>query len=733
MATTTTTTTTALKTGRGSSQVLDREEEDLLHEPLLSLMHEQGTSCHTLLTATTTTSSTTHEDYILLSDNDETDDNHQHHHHHDDDDDENDHHHHHPPPNCQLEPQRFAVLTVFSMNNLIASAVWITFAPIETAVCLQFHHFITIHQVNWLSMIFMAVYGPGTALCAWSTRKWGLERVVQLSSWTMTLGCILRWYSIYYLMMIAVGVSTTTTTVSTTTTAAIRSSSMSSDQDYDDTDDKNDAEYRQRQHFQWAYLLLLTGQGLVALGQPVFSNAPARVAAAWFQQTAQALGVTVFAGNVGMALGQAMSPLWVVVQEQDDDQKDESSSSSTGLDSLGTLLAGQAVAMFLCTLGTVYYFQAEPQVPPTPAEAARRRQREQGQQPPPPPSQPVVEQDQQQVMEQQQQEPPQQRNSSTTTTTPTTTTNTSTSTDTTIWHDIWKLCTDGPYMILLIAFGLGYGVNNAVLTVLQAWVEAAGFPGDQTAGICGSLSIAGGVVGTLVAARVLDHSSSQQQQQQQQQHNNISSNNNSNNNNNDKTNNYNRAIQWSFFLAWIGSIAVVATLRPTCPIWLLATAFTIMGMTQLPLLTICLDAAAAHSYPISEELSSAGLQLVGQYLGIVMINGMGKLLLVLPNNDNDDNNDDDNDDDSSSSSPLTPPMTAVGFTAPVNIAFLTIITISTALAFCYNGDDPRAMANHPTTLTTTTTATSGSSIANTTLVPNGSAVAEENEEQVETG
>jgi hypothetical protein len=335
-------------TSHGSSQEDDEDDDDddeAVQEPLLPLLHEQGTSCHTQLTTTTTTTtsnSTIHDDYILLSDNDENDDNHHHHRH-----DENDHHdHHNHYPHCQLEPRRFAVLSVFSMNNLIASAVWITFAPIETIVCAQFHQFITTNQVNWLSMIFMAVYGPGTALCTWSTQTYGLERVVYVSSWIMTLGCFLRWYSIYYLI-------STTTTITTTVTGT--TSSRSELQDEADDDEEN----RVKQ-FQWAYLLLLTGQGLVAMGQPVFSNAPARVAAAWFQQTAQALGVTVFAGNVGMALGQAMSPLWVVVQDQQQQQQqaqDQQEESTTGLQSLGTLLAGQAVAMVLCTLGTVYYFQ----------------------------------------------------------------------------------------------------------------------------------------------------------------------------------------------------------------------------------------------------------------------------------------------------------------------------------------------------------------------------------------
>ena len=81
-----------------------------------------------------------------------------------------------------------------------------------------------------------------------------------------------------------------------------------------------------------------------------------------------------------------------------------------------------------------------------------------------------------------------------------------------------------------------------------------------------------------------------------------------------------------------------------------------------------MDAAAAHTYPIPEELSSAGLQLVGQYLGIVMIDTMGKLL--------------END------------RSSIGYTGPFNVAFLVLMGISAAFALFYSGDDPRATANH---------------------------------------
>ena len=98
-------------------------------------------------------------------------------------------------------------------------------------------------------------------------------------------------------------------------------------------------------------------------------------------------------------------------------------------------------------------------------------------------------------------------------------------------------------MILLVAFGVGYGVNNAILTLLQPWFAAAGFPGDGVAGLIGSVSMIGGLLGTLIAAPLLDASR-----------------------------NYTQAVRWSFAVAYLVAVAVVGTMRPACPVWLLAIA-----------------------------------------------------------------------------------------------------------------------------------------------------------------
>jgi len=471
-----------------------------------------------------------------------------------------------------LDSRRFAILAIFCLNNLIGSAVWITFAPIEDAVKAKFRQYdnttndddssgstISNQQINWLSMISMAVYGPGTALCVWFVPKYGFRETVIASSIIMTIGCFLRWLSLSFVSPDDGAVSDQ------------YSSSKS------------------------PYLILLTGQGLVALGQTIFMNAPARVAASWFQQTTKTIGAINLCSSLGIIIGQALSPL-IVIEE-------------TG-EHLDQLLAAQGVAMGICALFTGYWFRyEEPVCPPSASESVRRIERQR--------------QHDQSFF-------PDSAGSSTSN----------------ISKDFEKLLTNPQYIILIVAFGIIYGLNSAIVTLMQPWIASSGFSGDKMAGFCGSLLTGGGIAGTWIASVLLD-----------------------------LTRNFNQAIRWSFASTAVAAIGLVAALHPECPTWILATAFTITGMTQMPLLTICSDAAAAHTYPVPEELSSAGLQMVGQYLGIVLVDGMSYLIESAHNSDDDDN---DNNEKK------------YGFAAKVNITYLLLLSISTVMSCCYKSDDLRA-------------------------------------------
>ena len=459
-----------------------------------------------------------------------------------------------------LDPRRFAILAIFCLNNLIGSAAWITFAPIEDAVIAKFREYdgdgssVSPQQINWLSMISMAVYGPGTAFCAWAVPKYGFRETVIGSSFAMSLGCLLRCLSL----------------------------GLGSEEHLSLTA---------------RYSILLIGQGLVALGQTIYTNAPARVAAAWFQQTTKSIGAINLCSNLGVMFGQALSPLCVI--------------AATG-EHLDQLLFGQGIAMVLCTLFTIYSFRyEEPEHPPSASESARRRERQR-----------------------------QSENSSSS--------NPVVSVSSGVLKDVNRLLTNPQYVVLVIAFGLNYGLNGAIVTLIQPWLALCGFPGDEIAGLFGALLIGGGVVGTWIASALLDI-----------------------------TRNYNQAIRWSFASTAVVGIGLVASLYPKCPTWILAISFTITGMTQMPLVTIASATSAKHTFPVPEELSSAGLQMAGQYLSVFMIDGMSSLIESESNNDSEEK---------------------YGFSAKVNIAYLSLLFMSSAFACCYMSEEAEAnIANDQTT------------------------------------
>jgi hypothetical protein len=219
-----------------------------------------------------------------------------------------------------------------------------------------------------------------------------------------------------------------------------------------------------------------------------------------------------------------------------------------------------------------------------------------------------------------------------------------------LYADIKRLLQDKNYLVILYSFGVGLAAFNAILTLLPEWIATAGFDDPDVAGNCGGLLVVGGMLSTAVAAPLLDQSRQ-----------------------------YPTAVRVSFGVALFVSTGFVWVLRPSTSTKMLGLAFAALGAAQLPLLTICLDAVAAHTYPISEEVSSAGLMLVGQYGGVAMIYSAEALLTKDPHQ--------------------------WGLGAPVNILFLGVLATCAFCALFYNGKDARSAVGMATTTTTTTTST----------------------------
>ena len=202
-------------------------------------------------------------------------------------------------------------------------------------------------------------------------------------------------------------------------------------------------------------------------------------------------------------------------------------------------------------------------------------------------------------------------------------------------RDVGTLLADKDYVVVLLTFGIGLGSFNALMTVVEQWVGVAGYDSDR-AGMFGGLLMGCGMAGTFVAAILLD-----------------------------STKQYRVVLRAWFGFAWLTCLGAVLALRPDQGA--LATAsFCALGVGMVPLMTVCLDSTAAHTYPISEEVSSAGLMVAGQLSGIAVTYTLSALLSAHPHYE--------------------------GVWSPASICFVALAGACALVAQLYRGEDKRGGA-----------------------------------------
>jgi len=154
----------------------------------------------------------------------------------------------------KVYPYRWVVLAVFMLINLTIQIEWICFAPI-TGPAAKFYG-VSDLQIGFFAMSFMVVYIPLSIPISWMIDTLGYRKAVGIGAVLMGLASLLR------------GVFAT---------------------DYN-----------------WVLVATLG----VAVAQPFLLNAISTVAAKWFpiEERATASGLSIVAGFIGIALGQALSP-----------------------------------------------------------------------------------------------------------------------------------------------------------------------------------------------------------------------------------------------------------------------------------------------------------------------------------------------------------------------------------------------------------------------------------------
>ena len=160
--------------------------------------------------------------------------------------------------NVRVYGYRWVVLLAFMFINITIQILWICYAPV-TVEASQYYH-VTDLNIGLLAMIFMIVYVPLAIPAAWAIDTWGFKKAVSFGAILLGVFGLLR------------GLFTTSFT-----------------------------------------LTLLFTIGL-AIAQPFLLNAFTKLAALWFpfKQRATIIGVAFLATFLGIAIGEALTPLLVI-------------------------------------------------------------------------------------------------------------------------------------------------------------------------------------------------------------------------------------------------------------------------------------------------------------------------------------------------------------------------------------------------------------------------------------
>ncbi|XP_038070814.1 solute carrier family 49 member A3-like isoform X5 [Patiria miniata] len=146
-----------------------------------------------------------------------------------------------------------------------------------------------------------------------------------------------------------------------------------------------------------------------------------------------------------------------------------------------------------------------------------------------------------------------------------------------------------PFMILLVTFGGGYAIFNALSTFMEQIVCPIGY-NDDFAGLVGGMMIAFGLVGAIIAGLIVD-----------------------------RTQAFTPVTKICFTLAVLSIIGMALFTHFDnlgIPVAIFAVGFGLFGFAMFP---IALELGVECTYPVAEGTSSSLLQISGQFQGIILI------------------------------------------------------------------------------------------------------------------
>ncbi|XP_069486700.1 solute carrier family 49 member A3 isoform X2 [Ambystoma mexicanum] len=197
---------------------------------------------------------------------------------------------------------RWYLLGVICLLNCSNSMLWLSFAPVADKTA-KFYG-CSLDQVNWLSQVYLIIAIPFGILTMWVLDILGLKTAVILSAWLNMLGSVVRYFGVLLFISKEIG-----------------------------------------------YPLLLLGQCICAVAQPLVLFSPTKLAAVWFPEHQQATAnmMSSMSNPLGILLANLLSPALV--------HKKEDIPFMVGMYAVPAVLA--------CILATVGVCHSEPPTPPS--------------------------------------------------------------------------------------------------------------------------------------------------------------------------------------------------------------------------------------------------------------------------------------------------------------------------------------------------------------------------------
>ena len=285
----------------------------------------------------------------------------------------------------RTDPARWHMLLIFCTLTFTNAFLWIAFSPV--AALTQSYYGVSLTLVNLLSVIFMLMYLPGSMAAMYTVTKFGLRSGVSIGALLNAGGGWVRYASVFVPARMG--------------------------------------------GWPASYAVLFLGQTLAALGQPMLTNIPPRLASEWFPESQRDVATVIASlfNPLGNAAGQlvpaALVSCVLAGGVQAAAQSGNACPTRRDVHGMESLLLSQAILASVSSAWALCLFRGQPAAPPS-QSAALRRTGQQSLSAAAPAASPVAE----------------------------------------IMGHTATMLRDAEFCKLMIGFGLGLAVFNALLTVL---------------------------------------------------------------------------------------------------------------------------------------------------------------------------------------------------------------------------------------------------------------------------